>query len=352
MGATLLTNTERGLFCEAGDFYIDPWRAVDQAIITHAHSDHARWGSRNYLCAERGAMLLAARLGPAARIQTVRFGEVLDRRGVKISLHPAGHILGSAQVRIEHRGEVWVVSGDYKTETDGISDAFSPLPCHTFVTESTFGLPIYRWRPQAEIFADLNDWWRENQAKERTTVVFCYALGKAQRLLSGLDASIGPIFVHGATARFIEAYRAQGIVLPPCEHAASGAIRAQRGRAIVLAPTSADNSPWLRKLGDCMTAFASGWMQIRGTRRRRSLDRGFVLSDHADWNGLLATIKATGAATIWVTHGYTATMTKWLRENGWQAEALKTRFEGEIEDEAETAPRGGDASQPPAQGLD
>ena len=340
MGDTLLKNTDHGLYCAAGGFHIDPWRPVESAIITHAHSDHARAGSRQYLCARPGAEILAARLGPTASIQSLPFGETIDHQGVRISLHPAGHILGSAQVRIEYRGEVWVVSGDYKTESDGLNEPFAPVRCHTFVTESTFGLPIYRWQPQQEIFDDLNGWWRQNQERGRTTVLFCYALGKAQRLLSGLDPSQGPIFIHGAVDRFMDAYKRQGARLPPTAHAVAAAIRSAAGRGIVIAPTSADNSPWLSKLGDTATAFASGWMQIRGARRRRALDRGFVLSDHADWNGLHATIKATGASTIWVTHGYTAPMVRWLRENGWQAEALKTQFEGEVDDAADSGNSG------------
>ncbi|MEO5802020.1 MAG: ligase-associated DNA damage response exonuclease [Verrucomicrobiota bacterium] len=331
----LLTNTERGLFCEAGNFYIDPWRPVDFAVITHGHSDHARWGSKNYLTEKTGVPILQQRLGCDARIESVPYGETIFRNGVKISLHPAGHILGSAQVRIEHDGEICAVSGDYKLEDDGTCEPLEPIRCHTFVTESTFALPIYYWRPQTEIFAEINDWWRKNQIHERTSVLFCYSLGKAQRLLSGLDSSIGPIFLHGAAARFLPAYEQVGIKLPPTERADSGKIKAARGNSFVLAPPSADNSPWLRKFGDISTAFASGWMQIRGTRRRRSLDRGFVLSDHADWDGLLETIKATGAETIWATHGYTTPLVKWLRENGKNAEAIPTHFKGENEDEGE-----------------
>ncbi len=336
----LITNTERGLYCATGDFYIDPWRPVDFAIITHAHSDHARAGSDNYLTAEPGKLALQERLGQDARIECVPFGQKIVRNGVTVSFHPAGHVLGSAQVRVERGGEVWVVSGDYKTESDGISGAFEPVRCHTFVTESTFALPIYRWRPQAEIFAEINDWWRENQAKERTSVLFAYSLGKSQRVLSGLDASIGPIFVHGAVRKFVEIYEKAGVKLPPVESPELERIKATRGKALVIAPGSTDNSPWLRKFGDVSTAFASGWMQVRGPRRRRSLDRGFVLSDHADWDGLLSSIEATGAERIWATHGYTEPLVRWLRESGKEATAIKTHFEREKEDES-----GGDAAQ-------
>ncbi|HWF19492.1 MAG TPA: ligase-associated DNA damage response exonuclease, partial [Verrucomicrobiae bacterium] len=300
----LVTKTENGLFCEQGNFYIDPWKPVDAAVITHAHSDHARIGSRYYLTETSGKSILQQRLGPDARIETLPYGESVSRNDVKISLHPAGHILGSAQVRIESGGEVCVVSGDYKLEHDGICQPFEPVRCHMFVTESTFGLPIYHWRPQAEIFAEINDWWRENRSRERTSVIFCYALGKAQRILSGLDASIGPIFLHGAMERFMPAYHQAGVQFPATTRATAELVKGAGGRAVVLAPTSADNSSWLRKFGAVSTAFTSGWMQIRGTRRRRSLDRGFVLSDHADWTGLLETIDATGAETVWATHGY------------------------------------------------
>ena len=174
---TLLENTDRGLYCAAGDFYIDPWRAVDFAIVTHAHSDHARAGSRHYLCAAPGREILQARLGADAVIQAIPYGETLTRNGVHVSLHPAGHILGSAQVRVEARGEIWVVSGDYKTAPEKTCAPFEAIRCHSFVTECTFGLPIYRWRPQAEIFSEINSWWRENQNRGRTSVIFAYSLG-------------------------------------------------------------------------------------------------------------------------------------------------------------------------------
>ncbi|MEO7300177.1 MAG: ligase-associated DNA damage response exonuclease [Verrucomicrobiota bacterium] len=336
----LLTNTDRGLFCEQGNFYIDPWRPVDFAVITHAHSDHARWGSKNYLTAERGKTVLQERIGAQAQIETLPFGKSIVRNGVSISFHPAGHILGSAQIRMEREGEIWVASGDYKTENDGLCEPFEPIRCHTFITESTFALPIYFWKPQPEIYAEINEWWRDNQGTERTSVLFAYSLGKAQRLLSGLDESIGPIFVHGAVEKFVRAYEGAGARFPKVEHASAEKIKIARGKALVIAPGSADNTPWLRKFGDVSTAFASGWMQIRGTRRRRSLDRGFVMSDHADWNGLLQSIEATGAERIWATHGYTGPLVRWLREKGKEAEAIETRFRGDGEEEEISDPSG------------
>ncbi len=342
-----LQNTDRGLFSPIGNFYIDPWKPVDFAIITHAHSDHARSGSRHYLTASAGVAPLRERIGAQARIESVPFGKTIVVNGVTVSFHPAGHILGSAQVRLEHGGEIWVVSGDYKTEDDGISGKFEPVRCHTFITESTFALPIYRWKPQAEIFSEINAWWRENQAKEWTSVLFAYALGKSQRVLSGLDESIGPIFLHGAARRFVEIYQEAGIAFPAVTIPDAENLKAGRGRALVIAPGSADNSPWLRKFGEVSTAFASGWMQVRGPRRRQSLDRGFVLSDHADWDGLLASIEATGAERIWATHGHTGPLVRWLREKGKDASAIPSRFAREDEDEVE-APAASDPASSPA----
>src|SRR5690349_4413367 len=213
-GEGLLRLTERGLYCDAGDFYIDPWLDVDRAVITHAHGDHARWGSHRYLAAREGERVLRTRLGVAANIEVVDYGQPVNFDGVRVSLHPAGHILGSAQIRVEHRGEVWVVSGDYKTEPDATCDPFDLVNCDTFVTESTFGLPIYKWRPQFDVLAEINAWWRANQEKGRTSVLFAYALGKSQRVIAGVDSAIGPIVVHGAVKRFVDIYREEGITLP------------------------------------------------------------------------------------------------------------------------------------------
>lgn len=329
----LLEVTPNGLFCQQGGFYVDPWCPVDRAVVTHAHSDHARWGSKHYLTSAPGEAVLRARMGPDAQIEAIPYGQPVIQNGVRISLHPAGHILGSAQVRIEHDGEVWVASGDYKVEHDITSTAFEPVRCDTFITESTFGLPIYWWRPQPEIFTQINAWWRENQSAGRASVLFAYSLGKAQRLLAGVDATIGPIFCHGAVQKLNAAYRASGVPLP--ETLYSGDV--ERGydwsRALIVAPPSCNGTTWMRKFGSTSTAFASGWMRMRGTRRRQSLDRGFTLSDHADWPGLLSAIEATGAEQVLVTHGYRAPLVRWLTEHGKQARSLETRYEGEREDE-------------------
>lgn len=325
----MLRVTSNGLYCESGDFYIDPWCPVPRAVITHAHSDHAHPGCGNYLCSEEGAGVLRARMGSDAIIQTIAWAQPTSLNGVAVSLHPAGHILGSAQIRVEHKGEVWVVSGDYKIEPDPTCRAFEPVRCHTFITESTFGLPIYRWRPQPETFAEINQWWRTNQDNGRASALFAYSLGKAQRLIAGLNPDIGPIFCHGAVENLNRIYRESGVTLPPTQYTGETPKGFDWTRAIIIAPPSANGNPYLRKFGPVSTGFASGWMRIRGTRRRRSIDHGFVMSDHADWPALLSSIDATGAECIMVTHGYRAPMVRWLTEHGLQAKALETRFEGE-----------------------
>jgi putative mRNA 3-end processing factor len=327
----MLTLTDAGLYCPPGDFFVDPWQPVSRAVITHAHADHARPGSTQYLCARAGEAVLRRRLGPEAVVQSLEYGEGLRIGDVHVSLHPAGHILGSAQVRLETAGHVVVVSGDYKTTSDPTCASFEPIRCHTFVTESTFGLPIYRWPDEASVFAEINDWWRENQRQGQASVLFAYSLGKAQRLLAGLDLDIGPIYCHGAVEAVNEDYRASGVELPPTLR-----IGAEKGRdfagALILGPPSAQRTPWVRRFGDYASAFVSGWMLVRGARRRRAVDRGFILSDHADWQGLMDAIHATGAGRILVTHGQITPMVRWLREQGLEAYGLQTRFEGELDD--------------------
>lgn len=331
----LLELTGRGLYCPAGDFYIDPWQPVRRAIVTHAHGDHARRGSERYLAAAEGAGVMRHRLGADAQIETIPCGESRLINGVHISLHPAGHILGSAQVRVEQGGEVWVVSGDYKREPDPTCTPFEVVPCHTFITEATFGLPIYRWPPQEEVFAEVNAWWRQNQAEGRASILFAYALGKAQRLLMGIDATIGPIYVHGAVHNLNEIYRASGVRLPDARYVGEASPKEDWSRALIIAPPSAQSSPWLRRFGRSSTAFASGWMRVRGQRRRRSVDRGFVLSDHVDWPGIIDTVSATGAQRVLATHGYTPPLVRWLAEQGLEAYALETPYQGEAEEQGE-----------------
>ena len=325
----IISPTPNGLYCPAGDFYIDPWRPVERAIITHAHGDHARPGSRAYLASNRGLPVLQARLGPEATIEGLDYGEPRDINGVKVSLHPAGHVLGSSQVRIESKGEVWVVSGDYKLDPDPTCEPFDTVRCHTFVTESTFGLPIYRWRTPGEIFAGIDRWWRDNARHGRASVLFGYAFGKAQRILASVDPSIGPIIVHGAVEALNRGYRECGVKLPPTTPGTELASKSDAAGALVVAPPSAQSTPWLKRFGEYSDAFASGWMAIRGARRRRVVDKGFVLSDHADWPSLNRAIDATGARRIFVTHGHITPLVQWLAERGLEAHAMKTEFEGE-----------------------
>jgi putative mRNA 3-end processing factor len=338
----LIVPRPEGLYCPAGDFYIDPWRPVARAVITHGHSDHARPGSESYLCQHDSVPILRRRLGDSV-VQGVAFGETIGLNDVEISLHPAGHILGSAQIRVEHRGEVWVASGDYKLEVDRSCETFAPLRCDAFITESTFGLPIYVWRPQDEIFAEINRWWRNNAEQGRASVVFAYSLGKAQRILRRLDPETGPIVCHGAVEPFNAIYREHGVSLPPTVMVSDGLNKKQLARSLVLAPPSAASSPWLRRFGGHSDAFASGWMQVRGNRRRRGVDQGFALSDHADWPGLLQAIEATGATRVFATHGGVAPLVRYLKEKGLDAEAIAAEYGDEALDEgvasdAETQP--------------
>ena len=330
--------TEAGLYCEAGGFHIDPWQPVARALITHAHGDHARRDSAAYLAVADGLPLLRARLGDTASIETVGYGEMRRIGSVDVSMHPAGHVLGSAQIRIAHAGRVTVVSGDYKLAADPTCVSFEAVSCDAFVTESTFGLPVYRWDAPEETIRAIADWWAANREAGVASVLFVYALGKAQRVLAGLQAASqalpGPIYCHGAVERVNAAYRDAGVPLPTTRAVASAPAGTDWTNALVLAPPSAQGSTWMRRFDPCRTAFASGWMAIRGARRRRNLDRGFILSDHADWGGLNTAIAASGAEEVFVTHGYRDELVRWLVDQGRRAQAVVTRFEGEAGDEA------------------
>jgi putative mRNA 3-end processing factor len=331
----LVVPRPEGLYVPAGDFYIDPWRPVERAVVTHAHADHARPGSGRYLASRAGERVLRSRLGADLALDTTDLGERTRIGAATVSLHPAGHVLGSAQVRIEVDGDVWVVSGDYKLDPDPTCEPFEPVRCRVFITESTFGLPIYRWQPSAIVFEDVARWWQANAAAGRASILYGYAFGKAQRILAGLQdagaTAIGPLVCHGAVEVLNDAYRASGIGLPPTFRVADVASDDLK-RALVVAPPSAAGTPWTRRFGDASDAFASGWMTLRGARRRRGHDRGFVLSDHADWPGLGRAIDATGAERVIVTHGQVASMVRWLAERGLEAGAFATEYD---EDAAE-----------------
>ena len=322
----LVVQRPEGLYCPPGDFYIDPWRSVGRAVITHAHADHARTGHGHYLAAAPSEGVLRARLGQGIALQAVQYGEVVTHNGVTVSLHPAGHVLGSAQVRLQHGGQTWVASGDYKVAPDKTCAPFEAVRCDVFITESTFGLPIYRWRADAEVFAEINAWWAANAAAGRASVLMCYSFGKAQRVLSGVDASIAPIVVHSAIQTLNTAYRDAGVHLPETKLVSEVTDLADFKRALVLCPPSAAVGPWIKRFGDFSDAFASGWMQLRGTRRRGSYDKGFVLSDHADWPGLMSAIGGTGANRVIVTHGSIPVMVRYLSEQGLEAGSFHTEY--------------------------
>lgn len=326
---SLLEFTDKGIYCRQADCFIDPWRPVKKALITHGHSDHARSGHAQYIATRDSIPVLKHRLGAFNRFQAVEYGEKIQVNGVHFSFYPAGHVVGSAQIRVEYKGEVWVVSGDYKTEDDGISTPLEVQKCHTFITESTFGLPSFRWQPQGEIFREINQWWADNQSKGLVSIISAYSLGKAQRLLRHLDTSIGEIFAHGAIENTNVVLRAQGIHLPPTIKVENSHSRSRFQGAMVIAPPSAMQSAWTRKLGPSVEAAVSGWMAIRGIKRRRNTDQGFILSDHADWYGLNDTIRETGAERVYVTHGYTEIFANWLRHQGYDAHAVATHFVGE-----------------------
>ena len=328
----LIVLRPQGMYCPAGDFYIDPWRPVDRAVITHAHADHSRTGHGHYLAARDSEHVLRSRLG-TIDLQTLAYDEAITINGVQVSLHPAGHVLGSAQVRVEQAGRVWVASGDYKTAGDATCTPFEPVRCDTFITESTFGLPIYRWPSDADVFADINAWWSANAAEGLASVLYCYSFGKAQRILSGVDASIGPIVVHAAVQALNAAYRASGVALPETQLVTEVADKSLLKQALVLAPPSVAGSSWTARLGEYRDGFASGWMLMRGARRRRGVDRGFVLSDHADWAGLHTAIAATGCEQVIVTHGSVPVMVRYLEEKGLSARAFATEFGDDAADE-------------------
>src|SRR6056297_2366016 len=329
----VLTFTDRGIYCPAGDFFIDPWRPVPRAVITHGHADHARPGHGTYLATTGALPVIRHRLGEI-EAETVQYGETRDIGAARVSLHPAGHLPGSAQIRVEVRGEVWVVSGDYKTAPDGLSEPFEPVRCHTFVTECTFGLPVFTWPEQATVAREINAWWAKNAAEGRTSLLGAYSLGKAQRLLSLLEPQ-GPILTHGAVEATNAVLRAQGYALPETTQVTPDFAPRKAKGALVLAPPSALGSAWARRFGPASTGFASGWMRLRGIRRRRAMDRGFVMSDHADWPGLHQAIQATGAENIYVTHGYTEIFARWLNSQGYNAQVVPTEFGGEDGTEGE-----------------
>lgn len=326
----LIQFTNSGLYCPQADLYIDPWKPVDKAVITHAHSDHARWGSKSYLAHTHSENILRYRLGEIS-LQTIGYNEPIQINGVTLSLHPAGHIIGSAQVRLEYKGEIWVISGDYKVKQDGYTQPFEPVKCQHFITESTFGLPIYNFPPAQDVNMQMNRWVAQNAAEGFNSVLIAYALGKAQRILKGLQTDL-PILLHTTVYNTNDALgfdNSRYIKFTP------DLKKEELQPGVILATGMAVGTPWIRRFEPYRLAFCSGWMQLRGARRRRNADMGFIMSDHADWHSLNDAVLATGAENIYVTHGYKSIYAKWLRENyGLNAVEIETQFEGEsIENE-------------------
>jgi putative mRNA 3-end processing factor len=328
----LIEFTDKGLFCREGGFYIDPWRPVDRAVITHGHSDHARWGSKFYLCHHQTKPILQQRLGPNL-YQSCEWKETIFMNGVRITLYPAGHIIGSSQIRVEYNGEVWVVSGDYKLENDGLSGQFEPVKCHNFITESTFGLPIYKWKPQEVIYSDIQNWIRKNQAAGKSSVLIAYSLGKAQRLLPPIAEVTDKIFVHGAVFNMHMALVNAGWKLPFVRKVSHDTDKSLLNGCVVIAPSGAEGTPWLRRFAPYEIGICSGWMMVRGNARRKNADAGFALSDHADWNGLIKTCKETEAECVYSTHGFQSVFTRYLNEQGFHAKEVLTEYGNDEEEE-------------------
>ncbi len=325
MSTPLLIFNDKGIYCTAANVYIDAWKPVDNVIITHGHADHSRWGHQRYITHHHNIPIIKHRLGDI-EVVGVDYGETFSVNNVKFSLHPAGHIIGSSQVRVEHKGEVWVFTGDYKLDDDGVAKPYESVSCHTFISECTFGLPAFNWRPQKEVFEEINQWWLSNQEEGRTSVLFGYSLGKAQRLLKHLNPDIGKIYTHGAIENMTDVCR-QLVEFPATELITRDTTKKDLHGHMVLAPPSAHGSTWIRKMTPYVTGSASGWMTFRGARRRRAIDQGFVLSDHCDWNQLLEAVKNTGCEKVICTHGYTDIFAKYLRTLGYDARTEKTQYE-------------------------
>ncbi|MGK5595337.1 MAG: ligase-associated DNA damage response exonuclease [Parachlamydiaceae bacterium] len=326
--------TSKGLYCPKGDFYIDPWKPVPHALITHAHGDHARHGCQTYWFNEDGLEIMQYRLRSEGHFIPQPYGKKIKIGDVWVSFHPAGHILGSSQIRIEQGSQVTVISGDYKRADDPSCHPFEPVECDLFVTESTFGLPIYHWRSSEEIAQEIDQWWQDNRREKQPSLLFCYSLGKAQRLLTLLkQLTDRAIYVHGTIAPINACYEKRSIALPKCHVVTQVDTHHDYSEDLILAPLSAFRSMWMRRFKNVKTGFASGWMRVRGVRRRRGFDKGFALSDHADWESLLQTIRQTKAKKVWVAHGETEILSRYLIENeGIEATSLRGFRQEEIED--------------------
>lgn len=315
--------TGRGLYCVPGDFYIDPASGVDRALITHGHADHARPNNRHVLATAATIAIMQARYGPAAgaQLQAVGYGESLRLGGVDVRFAPAGHVLGAAQIVLEHGGQRIVVSGDYKRRPDPTCAPFEPVPCDVFVTEATFGLPVFRHPSDREEIGKLLV--ARDLFADRAILVGAYALGKCQRVIAllrqcGYDR---PVYLHGAQKALCELYADLGVDLGPLRDA-TGANKKDLAGEIVLAPPSALADRWSRRLPDPVTAMASGWMRVRQRARQRNVELPLIVSDHADWDELTATIAEIAPGEVWVTHGREEALLHWCSISGVPARAL------------------------------
>lgn len=321
-----LTLTSAGLYCPAGDFYIDPVRAVHRAVITHAHLDHARRGSNQYFATCSSLPILRQRISGSPRIEPLDYGEHRNLESARVSLHPAGHVLGSAQVRIETSLGVTVVSGDYKLDSDPTCAPFESVECDEFISECTFGDPRFVWPDVDGVFAEINSWWRANQRARRASILYCYAFGKAQRILAGVDHSAGPVVCDEAISELNEVYRSAGVPLPEFERISDQGDRRDWSECLILAAPARIHSGWQSRFGEASRAFASGWMLDPDQVATRRVDRGFVLSDHADWPGLNDAITRSAASHVFLTHGRTELMVEHLRELGVRAARLTSEW--------------------------
>ncbi|WP_298763426.1 ligase-associated DNA damage response exonuclease [uncultured Polaribacter sp.] len=321
----LVKFTKKGIYCIPGKFYLDPWYPVDYAIISHGHADHSRWGNKHYLCHNDSKAIIKHRLGQDISIESLAYNEPKNINGVQVSFFPAGHIIGAAQIRLEYKGYVVVFSGDYKTQSDFLTTPFEPVKCHTFITESTFGLPVYKWKTEQELQTEIQDWVFKNQQNNRTSVFLGYSLGKAQRMMS-LLAGVDDIYVHNAINHLNNAIVNSGINLPKTTLLTPDFKKADIQNKIIILPPALLGSKMLKRIPNAATAICSGWMHIRGNRRWKGVDAGFAVSDHADWDGLLQAVKATEAEKVYVTHGSQAVFSKYLNEIGIEAHELKTEF--------------------------
>lgn len=328
MSTPLLIFNDNGIYCTQADVYIDAWRPVGKCIITHGHGDHSKAGHKQYITHHKNIPIIRHRLGDI-KVSGKEWGESFTINGVSFTLFPAGHIVASSQVRVAYKGEVWVFTGDFKTEDDGVAEQYEPVKCHTLIMECTFGLPAFKWQDQKDVFNDINNWWADNKSSGNTSILFGYSLGKAQRLLKHLDPSNGRIYTHGAIENMTDVLR-QHYDFPDTTRITRETTKEELKGNLVVAPPSAHGSPWIRRMVPYVTASASGWMTFRGARRRRAIDKGFVLSDHADWDGLLTTINESGCEKVIATHGYTEIFSRYLREEkGLDARTEHTQYEGE-----------------------